>query len=81
MIEYSDDVYRFDKNSITVRILEHDRNSLFESKTEDFKVKEIIKHREYSTTNYNNDIALIKIDGEFKFDSRMRPVCLAERGE
>ncbi|KAL7289319.1 hypothetical protein TKK_0017249 [Trichogramma kaykai] len=72
-------VDRFSKSSISVRILEHDRNLTTESTTQDYRAKEVIKHVGYSTANYNNDIALIKIDGEFKFDHRMRPVCMAEK--
>lgn len=71
---------RFQKQSMMVRILEHDRNSSLEAKTQEFKVKEIIRHTGYSTVNYNNDIALIRVDGEIKFDEIMRPVCLAEKG-
>lgn len=64
-----------------VRLMEHDRNVTMDVTTQDFRVKEVIRHMAYSTMNYNNDIALIKIDGEINFDDRMRPVCLAERGD
>ena len=63
-----------------VRIMEHDRNTPTESSTQDFRVAEVVRHSGYSTVNYNNDIALIKIDGEIHFDNRMKPVCLAEKG-
>lgn len=72
---------RFDKNLITVRILEHDRNSTTESEVQNFQVEEIIRHGDYSTINYDNDIALIKIVGEFKFKGKMRPVCLPEKSK
>ncbi|XP_011498156.1 PREDICTED: trypsin-1-like [Ceratosolen solmsi marchali] len=68
----------FDRNLMSVRILEHDRNLTAEAITLDFRITEIIKHNGYSTVNYNNDIALIKIDGELNFDEKMRPACLAE---
>ncbi|NP_001166078.1 serine protease 37 precursor [Nasonia vitripennis] len=74
-------VDRFQKTLMGVRILEHDRNSTQETMTKDYRVQEIIRHAGYSTVNYNNDIALIKIDGEFEFDNRMKPVCLAERAK
>ncbi len=74
-------VDRFQKTLMAVRIFEHDRNSTHESMTKDYRVQEIIKHGGYSTVNYNNDIALIKIDGEFEFDNKMKPVCLAERAK
>ncbi|XP_043470163.1 trypsin-1-like [Leptopilina heterotoma] len=74
-------VDRFEKNSITVRILEHDRNSTNESEVQNFQVEEIIRHGDYSTLNYDNDIALIKIVGQFKFQGKMRPVCLPEKSK
>ena len=73
--------YRFDKNFITVRILEHDRNTTTESEVQNFKVSEIIRHGSYSTVNYDNDIALVKVEGEFKFKDGMRPACLPEGGK
>ncbi|XP_029172991.1 trypsin-1-like isoform X2 [Nylanderia fulva] len=72
---------RFDGSRMTVRIFEHDRNSTSESKTQDFKVEKIIKNSGYSTTNYNNDIALIKLTDSIKFQGSMRPVCLPEPGK
>ncbi|CAL1686768.1 unnamed protein product [Lasius platythorax] len=72
---------RFDASKLTVRILEHDWNSTSESKTQDFQVEKTIKHSGYSTTNYNNDIALIKLKGSIKFQGPMRPVCLPEQGK
>lgn len=66
---------------MTVRILEHDRNSTTESETQDYKVEKAIKHSGYSTLNYDNDIALIKLKDPIKFQDKMRPVCLPEAGD
>ncbi|XP_058791263.1 trypsin-1-like [Phymastichus coffea] len=74
-------VDRFQKGLIGVRILDHDRNSTLESKSQDFRVAEVIRHSAYSTVNYNNDIALLKLQGAIKFDKKMRPVCLPERAK
>ncbi|XP_033214293.1 trypsin-1-like [Belonocnema kinseyi] len=74
-------VDRFDKNAIVVRILEHDRNTTSESDIQNFKVSEILRHGSYSTVNYDNDIALLKIEGEFNFKDGMRPVCLPEKAK
>lgn len=72
--------FRFDPNLMSVRILEHDRNSTSDTETQEFKVEQVIKHSGYSTFNYNNDIALVKLKGTIKFEGKMRPVCLPERG-
>lgn len=61
--------------------MEHNIRSQTEAKSIDFKIKKIIKHSGYSRTNFNNDIALIMVDREIKFDKSMGPVCLPEKGE
>ncbi|XP_011156887.1 trypsin-1 [Solenopsis invicta] len=72
-------IYGFDPSKLTVRILEHDWKTSNESKTQDFQVEKIIRHSAYSTTNYNNDIALLKLDSAIKFQGSMRPACLPEQ--
>ncbi|KAG7211721.1 hypothetical protein KM043_010967 [Ampulex compressa] len=73
-------VDRFDINYMVIRILEHDRNSTSETEVQEFKVERVMKHGSYSTFNYNNDIALIKLKGVVQFKDALRPVCLPERG-
>ncbi|XP_011341020.1 trypsin-1 isoform X2 [Ooceraea biroi] len=70
---------RFDVNKLSVRILEHDWNTTSEADTQEYKVEKTIKHSGYSTTNYNNDIALIKLAHPIKFQGSMRPACLPDR--
>lgn len=47
---------------MTVRFLEHDRSAANETKTIERKVEAIIRHSRYSPSNYDNDIALLKLD-------------------
>ncbi|XP_036144539.1 trypsin-1 [Monomorium pharaonis] len=70
---------RFDANKLSVRILEHDLHTINESKIQDFQVEKTIKHSGYSTVNYNNDIALLKLKTPIKFEGLMRPACLPEQ--
>ncbi|KAL0134167.1 hypothetical protein PUN28_001181 [Cardiocondyla obscurior] len=72
-------VDRFDVNKLSVRILEHNWNATNQSKTQTFEVEKSIKHSGYSTTNYNNDIALLKLKTAIEFKGFMRPVCLPEQ--
>jgi len=65
---------------LIARILEHDWNSTDESKTQDFQIEKVIKHPSYSTINYDNDIALLKLKDTIKFQDSMRPACLPEKG-
>ncbi|KYN28211.1 PREDICTED: trypsin-1-like [Trachymyrmex cornetzi] len=74
-------VDRFDINKLIARILEHDRSSTNESKTQDFQIEKVIKHPSYSTTNYDNDIALLKLKNAIKFQGPMRPACLPEKAK
>ncbi|XP_076621858.1 trypsin-1 [Colletes latitarsis] len=74
-------VDRFDTNFMSIRILEHDRNSTSETETQTFKVEKVMKHSGYSTYNYNNDIALVRLDQPIRFEGKMRPVCLPERAK
>ncbi|XP_023287914.1 trypsin-1-like [Orussus abietinus] len=70
----------FQKSLITIRLLEHNRNTSH-SRVMEYKVQEVIRHGAYSTVNYNNDIALLKIAEDLKFSGPLRPVCLPERGK
>ncbi|XP_053996820.1 trypsin-1-like [Hylaeus anthracinus] len=74
-------VDRFDPTSMSIVILEHDRNSTTEAETKVFKVDKLIKHSGYSTYNYNNDIALVRLKESIPFKGKMRPVCLPERAK
>ncbi|XP_046739386.1 trypsin-1-like isoform X2 [Diprion similis] len=72
-------VQGFDIARLSAQILVHDiKSSLSQGKIKQYKVKQIIKHTGYSPFNYNNDIALLKLDGTITFDDSVRPVCLPE---
>lgn len=75
--------HRFEAKNIGVRLLEHDRSDTEEAKHIDFKVLRVIKHKGYSPTSYNNDIALLRMetDGvEFGPNTGIHPVCLPTEG-
>ncbi|XP_076302822.1 trypsin-1-like [Lasioglossum baleicum] len=74
-------VDRFDPNLMSVLLLEHNRNSTTEAETQLFQVEKVIRHSGYSTYNYNNDIALVKLKDTIRFEGKMRPVCLPERAK
>lgn len=40
-----------------------------------------MKHAGYSSSTYNNDIALLQLDEVLKFDNLLRPVCLPTQGK
>ncbi|XP_044018245.1 trypsin-1-like [Aphidius gifuensis] len=71
---------RYDKTLLKVVVGDHDRNSSTDTNPIEYKVEEIIKHSGYTITNYDNDIALIKIDGRIKYNGTIRPVCLPDTG-
>lgn len=71
---------RFDVSRMSVRVFEHNWSVTNETKTQEFQVERTIKHNGYSTTNYNNDIGLVKLKNSVVFQGPLRPVCLPERG-
>ncbi|XP_031838940.1 trypsin-1 [Nomia melanderi] len=74
-------VDRFDPKLMSVQLLEHDRNSTKETEVQTFKVDRVMKHSRYSTFNYDNDIALVRLTKPIRFEGKMRPVCLPERAK
>ncbi|KAK0161454.1 hypothetical protein PV327_009923 [Microctonus hyperodae] len=70
----------FNKALIKLFVGYHSRNGTSHLHGDEYSVKNIIIHSGYSTFKFDNDIALIKIDGTFNFDNGIRPVCLPERG-
>ena len=72
--------YRFNQKRITVRLMDHARDTSSEAMTIDRKVENIVIHRKYDDTTFNNDIALIRLDEEVKIEGRLRPVCLPTLG-
>lgn len=72
---------RFEGKYIGVRLLEHDRSDT--ARHVEFKVSRVIKHKGYSPTSYNNDIALLRMDTEgieFGPNTGINPVCLPVEG-
>lgn len=74
-------VHGFNADRIKVRLLEHDRSMPEQTQTIDVKVKRILKHPRYSSTTYNNDIAIVRLDEPVKFEGILNPVCIASPGK
>ncbi|XP_032586210.1 trypsin-1 [Drosophila mojavensis] len=72
-------VYGFRKERISVRLLEHDRKMSHMQKI-DRKVAEVITHPKYNARNYDNDIAIIKLDEHVEFNEVLHPVCMPTPG-
>ncbi|XP_017005930.3 trypsin-1 [Drosophila takahashii] len=72
-------VYGFRKERISVRLLEHDRKMSHMQKI-DRKVAEVITHPKYNARNYDNDIAIIKLDEPVEFNEILHPVCMPTPG-
>ena len=43
-----------------------------------YTIKQTIKHPSYNDTTYENDIALIEVDGKIEFTNVVQPICLPE---
>ena len=42
----------------------------------DFRVSRIFVHEEYNNKNFKNDIALLRLNKQVKFNRHIRPICL-----
>ncbi|XP_053698576.1 trypsin-1-like [Sabethes cyaneus] len=69
-------VHGFNPAKISAVLLDHDRSSSTETETITCKVERVIKHNGYNPSNYNSDIAILKLDRVLNFDQKLRPVCL-----
>ncbi|XP_001361678.3 trypsin-1 [Drosophila pseudoobscura] len=72
-------VYGFRRERITVRLLDHNRKMSHTQKI-DRNVAEVITHPKYNARNYDNDIAIIKLDEPVQFDEVLHPVCMPTPG-
>ncbi|BFG03667.1 trypsin-1 [Drosophila madeirensis] len=72
-------VYGFRRERITVRLLDHNRKMSHTQKI-DRNVAEVITHPKYNARNYDNDIAIIKLDEPVEFDEVLHPVCMPTPG-
>ncbi|CAG0917985.1 unnamed protein product, partial [Notodromas monacha] len=74
-------VQPFTAPEIKVRVGEHDFDVTTDSFHKDFGVRRIIKHPQYNTKTYHNDIAVISMDGTADFSCNVWPICLPDVGD
>ncbi|XP_039750561.1 trypsin-like [Pararge aegeria] len=70
----------FRKEKMTVRFLEHDRSVPNDTKTIDRKVSQIIRHLRYNPSNYDNDIAMLKLSERVDLSTALKRVRVEETG-
>ncbi|XP_047115560.1 trypsin-1-like [Schistocerca piceifrons] len=73
-------LYGFDHRRIRVRLLEHDRDKPSETEVIERRVMRVRLHRHYDSSNYNNDIALIRLSEPVKIEGDLRTVCMPTKG-
>ncbi|CAL4073831.1 unnamed protein product, partial [Meganyctiphanes norvegica] len=67
----------FSPSSITVRLGEYTFDQTQDSSHRDFQVKSIQQHLQYNTETYENDIAIISLQGSVEnFNDFIWPICL-----
>ncbi|ERL87483.1 hypothetical protein D910_04875 [Dendroctonus ponderosae] len=73
---------RFNADRLSAVFFDHDRSSSYETATFTRRIRGIFKHNSYGNGgNYNNDIALLKLDQDVSLDAMTRPVCLPSTGK
>ncbi|KAK9509335.1 hypothetical protein O3M35_006675 [Rhynocoris fuscipes] len=73
-------VVRTNPDEILARLGEYDFTTPDESKSVDMIVKEIIKHEDYDFGTYENDIAMLILRDEAKYNMYIQPICLPHPG-
>ncbi|XP_026497609.2 venom serine protease 34-like [Vanessa tameamea] len=63
-------------SNLAVIVGEVDTSTGSESETQGFRVASVIVHPQYTASNYDYDIAIVKIDGVMKYTDYVAPVCL-----
>lgn len=71
----------FNPRRISVTLLDHDRSTDSESETITARVERVIRHPAYNPGNYDNDVAILKLDRVLEMNDRLRPVCQPTSGE
>ena len=62
---------------VTVLLGEHDIDSDEDgANPESFNIDNVTSHEKYNSRNFNNDIALIKLDRDVEYSDGIRPACL-----
>ncbi|KAH1002145.1 hypothetical protein HUJ04_008260 [Dendroctonus ponderosae] len=73
---------QFNADRLSAVFFDHDRSSSYETATFTRRIRGIFKHNSYGNGgNYNNDIALLKLDQDVSLDAMTRPVCLPSTGK
>ncbi|GLV32010.1 tracheal-prostasin [Carabus blaptoides fortunei] len=71
----------FERDRISALFLEHDRTKPDETVTFTRTIQKVIRHENYNSRSYDNDIALLKLNYPVPLDNQVRPVCLPPAGE
>jgi len=58
---------------------EFDRNAT-DTNEAIYDILDVIIHPEYDRRTVNNDIALLRIESDIRFNDNVQPICLPERG-
>ncbi|GJQ69475.1 hypothetical protein Trydic_g6582 [Trypoxylus dichotomus] len=71
----------FPKERLGATFLDHDRSTIYETKTFSRKISNVLKHGSYGVGgSFNNDIALLKLSEPLDFSGLVKPVCLPTIG-
>jgi len=69
-------IYKKNKEDIFVRLGEYNTHMLNETRARDFRIANMVLHIDYNPQNYDNDIAIVRIDRATIFNTYIWPVCM-----
>lgn len=74
--------YRFSAREIKASLGEFNRALKNDTQKLVIRIKQIIRHPEFQISNFKNDIAILKLDTQVRFDSpHIQPACLPQSGK
>ncbi|XP_038207383.1 venom protease-like [Zerene cesonia] len=71
---------RWKAEELSVRLGEYDFRRSNDSRSYNFKVIEIRQHELFDSSNYHNDVAILKLHRPTVFNTYVWPICLPPRG-
>lgn len=74
-------IHKFKVAELFARLGEYDFKQFNETRSRDFRIAAMVHHIDFDPLNYENDIALMRIEKATIFNSYVWPVCMPPLGE
>lgn len=69
---------KYDVQNLRVRLGDHNIKTDAEANHVEKRVKRVIRHKGFSSSTLWNDVAILTLEDDVKFNSNIQPICLAQ---